>query len=86
MRITKEQEGILHSMRCVRVRESDPSLLNTIKVAVTNGGKQSRLVEHFRHQRYLDDDRNGALAFYLVLSPNNLALLFSPLDVVNFLK
>lgn len=74
-RITEEQNAILNSFDCVRVRESEPSLLKTIKGPEIKG-VQTSIADLFCCDAYVNDDKNGDLASYLILAPKGMVLGF----------
>lgn len=76
MKIKPEQEKILSSCTCVRVRDVDSQILQGIVGARVSATKRSHLIGHFRNKRHLHDESKGHLASYLVLSPYGTVLIF----------
>lgn len=76
MQIKPEQDAILSSFKCVRVRDIDSQILNSISGSKINGQEMSNIINLFKHPYYVQDELNGHLASYLVLAPDNTVLIF----------
>lgn len=76
MRITKDQESILNGFKCVRASSIEPSRLNSICGPIIDGKNRSSLIDHFRNSKHLEDDREGALASYVILNNSGDVLSF----------
>ena len=75
MRITNEQQRKLDRLRCLRVKDAPTDILNEIKGPKVNG-QDATLVDLFRNPNYLQEDVDGALASYVIVSPQNQVLVF----------
>lgn len=75
MRITNEQQEKLDSLRCLRAKDVPTDILNEIKGPRVNG-QDATLVDLFRNPNYLQEDIDGALASYVIVSPQNQVLVF----------
>ena len=76
MRIRPEQEEILSSFRCLRVKEFDSCLLSSVRGPVVDGAENSRILDLFRHPKHVQDDVNNELASYVIVDSNDRVLLF----------
>ena len=76
MQITAEQNTILASFKCVRVREVKSKILDSISGAEVNGRDLSHIINVFRHPCHISDDIHNNLASYLILSPDDIVLAF----------
>lgn len=76
MRIKVEQDAILSSFRCVRVRDVDSHILDSISGAKVNGQELSNIINHFKHPYHINDELCNNLASYLVLAPDDTVLIF----------
>ncbi len=71
MRLSKEQKCVLEAFQSVRLQDIAPSELQSIKAPECSG-----LVDLFRHETYLADDRCNTLASYVVKNEEGTIMLF----------
>ena len=76
MQINAEQKAILASFKCVRVRDVNSTILDSISGAKVNGRELSHIINLFKHPCHINDELCNNLASYLVLSPDNIVLAF----------
>lgn len=76
MQINKQQESILNELQCKRIRRIDSACLQSICGPIIDGTNRSPLIDHFRSDKHIADDKAGVLASYVILNKNNDILLF----------
>lgn len=76
MHINKSQQEILQGFQCKRVCNIDASCLHHINGPLIDGTNRSSLINHFRNDKHIDDDKNGYLASYVITNKNDEILLF----------
>lgn len=76
MHIRAEQDAILSSFKCVRVRDVDSHILESISGAKVNGRELSNIINLFKHPCHINDELCSNLASYLVLAPDDTVLIF----------
>lgn len=75
MTITQEQLELISKFRSVRISEVDAPLLKSIK-GIVIGGTETSLAKLFRSSKNVSDDAKDIVASYVVLSPENVVLVF----------
>lgn len=76
MRINKEQESILNGFKCRRINSIDTDCLASISGPLIDGSNRSSLIDHFRSDEHIADDKDGALASYIITNNDDEILLF----------
>ncbi len=75
--ISKEQKRLLNKIKCIRVKECDDTgLLKSIVGPKVVNECRSVLIDQFRSEECINDDKYDKLASYLLISPNKIPLLF----------
>lgn len=76
MRISNQQLAKLRSLRCHKLKDIDPTLLNGISGPVVKGKERAEIINLFRDVTNLTDENEGVVSSYVILSPEGLVLSF----------
>lgn len=68
--------NLIDTFEIRRARETDESVLSSMTAPLIEGVEQKHIIKWFHSEEYLEDDRNGYLASFVVLSPTNMPLVF----------
>lgn len=74
--IANDKLNLIESFAVKRVRDLDASVLKSMTGPVIDGIEQRQIIDNFISERYIEDDRNGRLASFVVMSPTNIPLAF----------
>lgn len=76
MALTEEQKSLLESFEIKRAKEFDPTELRAMTGPVINDEEERHIIELFASDAHLQDDMNGHLASFVIVSPNGLPVAF----------
>lgn len=68
--------NLLNSFQVIRVKDIDFNILKSITPPVINNEEQRQILDLFLSKEYLEDDKNGKLASFVVISSECLPLAF----------
>lgn len=77
--MTKVAESIvdlLSSFEVKRANEIDIKVLKSMTAPIVDGEEQRQIIKTFTSKDYLEDDKTGRLASFVILSPEELPLVF----------
>ncbi|MDO4310959.1 MAG: hypothetical protein Q4C43_09625 [Prevotella sp.] len=74
--IANDKLNLIESFAVKRVRDLDASILKSMTGPVIDGVEQRQIIDNFISERYIEDDRNGSLASFVMMSPTNIPLAF----------
>ena len=74
--ITKKALDLIESLEVKRARDIDDSILKSMTAPIVDGEEQNQIISWFNSKQYLQDDRNGYLASFVVITPTNIPLIF----------
>lgn len=70
----KEILKLIDSFEIKRAKDIEKKVLDSIEAPIINNKKQDGIINSFKD--FLEDDRNGCLASFVVMSPTNVPLVF----------
>ena len=76
MALTQEQKSLLDSFEIKRAREFEPAVLRAMTGPIVKGKEERHIIELFTSDKHLQDDLDGHLASFVVVSPDGLPMVF----------
>jgi len=73
--IVEKALDLIDTFEVRRARDVEESILKSMTAPIVNGIEQRNIIECFS-ERYLQDDQDGSLASFVVMSPTNIPLVF----------
>lgn len=74
--ITEKALDLIETFEVRRARDIDESILKSMTAPIVDGKEQDQIISLFNSKEYLQDDENGNLASFVVMSPTNIPLVF----------
>lgn len=76
MALTPEQISIFDNFEVRRARDFDPTILRAMTGRIVNGKEDRQIIDLFASNIHLQDDQDGHLASFVIVSPTGLPLAF----------
>ena len=73
--IVEKALDLIDTFEVRRARDVEESILKSMTAPIVNGIEQRNIIECFS-EGYLQDDQDGSLASFVVMSPTNIPLIF----------
>lgn len=74
--ITKKTLNLIETFEVKRARDVDGGILKSMTAPIVDGEEQRQIISWFNSEEYLQDDKKGYLASFVVMSPMNVPLVF----------
>ena len=69
--------NLVDSFKIKRLRDLDIRMLRSMTAPVIDGKEQRQILDTFISVKYVEDDKKGNLASFVVMSETNVPLAFS---------
>lgn len=74
--LTEKALDLIETFEVRRARDIDDNILKSMAAPLVDGKEQGQIISCFNSKEYLQDDENGNLASFVVMSPANVPLIF----------
>lgn len=74
--MNENAKDLINSFEVKRVRDLDMEMLQSMTAPIVDGIEQRQIIDTFISEKYVEDDKNGSLASFVVISPSNVPLAF----------